>query len=281
MNTCLRLWFALCLSFFMLAAQAKNTLQNSIEPILQRGELRIAMYQHDTPPFYFTQDNTLTGLDVELMQGFANHLGIPARFLRQARTLNEAIQMVEEGKADIAICKLSITFNRAQKVLFTKPYIRLRKALLINRVLLQKQQGKRSKYEAIQTLEGKLAVIGNSSYEDYAKQRFVHMEIVPYPTWQDAVNAVRQQQVVAAFRDEVEIKKVIVDNNNDAVNVMTVVLDNDFDNKGIAVSREAGYLKYLLELYMDNLNLELTANRVLFDYPKLIEHIHRNQLKED
>ncbi|UAA37886.1 amino acid ABC transporter substrate-binding protein [Paraneptunicella aestuarii] len=250
----------------------------ALKPIYERGKLRVAMYHKDTPPFYYLNDKgELDGVDVELIKGFAQHLGLEVEFDRSAKTLNDTVFMVANGQADMAICKLSITVRRAGMVLFTKPYINLKKALLVNRVLLEKQLKGRSKQETIQDLRGTLGVIGNSSYVGYARQRFKQMEIREYPSWKEVVKAVRNQEVVAAFRDEAEIKKVILDNKNDAVHLLTVVLQEDFDPKGIALPPDGYFLKSMLDFYIQSLGLELSANKVLFNYPDVIETIHRNR----
>lgn len=244
--------------------------------LFERKVLRVAMYKRDTPPFYFVNDeNELTGVDVEIIKGFARRLGLEVEFIRHANTLDEVINIVAQGEADLAICKLSITFSRATKVLFTEPYIMLRKGLLVNRVLLQQQLNGRHKKEVIQQLKGTLGVIGNSSYVNYAKQRFNHMKIKEYGSWKEVVDAVLSQQIIAGFRDEAEIKKVILDNKDRAINLLTVVLEDDFDPKGIAIPSHANYLKALLDFYIDSIGLKLTANSVLFEYDSVIDHLNR------
>jgi len=265
-----------------LGVKSANPHAKELNEILQRNVLRVAMYGRDTPPFYyFNEENELTGIDVEIIKGFARKLGVEIQFIRTANTLNEVVDMVAAGEADIAICKLSLTFPRAKKVLFTKPYIKLRKGLLVNRLLLQKQLNKRSKKEAIQQLKGTLGVIGNSSYVAYAKQRFKYMEIKEYPTWKAVVDAVLSKKIIAGFRDEAEIKKVILDNKDHAMTLLTVVLEDDFDPKGIALPSDAYYLKALLDFYIDSLGLELTANTVLFEYDSVIEQLNRYRVSEN
>lgn len=251
---------------------------SQLQPMIERGKLTVAMYQKDVPPFYFiNNEGKLTGIDVELIKGFAAQLNLQVVFDRRAKTINDTVNMVLNGQADIAMCKLSITMERASKVLFTKPYINLRKALLINRILLQHQLNGRSKQETIQNLQGTLGVIGNSSYVGYAQKRFKQMEIKSYPSWDEVVEAVRRQQIIAAFRDEAEIKKVILDNKNDSVALLTVVLEEDYDPKGIAMNSDAFFLKHLLEFYINSLGLQLSANEVLFNYDNVISIINRNK----
>jgi ABC-type amino acid transport substrate-binding protein len=157
----------------------------------------------------------------------------------------------------------------------------LRKGLLVNRLLLQKQLGNRSKEEAIQKLNGTLGVIGNSSYVSFAKKRFKHMTIREYSSWSEVVDALLSKEIIAGFRDEAEIKKVILDNKDHAMKLLTVVLKDDFDPKGIALPSNANYLKALLDFYIDSLGLEFTANAVLFEYDAVIEHLNRYRDSEN
>lgn len=287
---CILITFIFLTSFHTLAWKneiaplAPRSLANAPElnELFDRNVLRVAIYKANTPPFYFVnKNNELTGVDVEMIKGFARKLGLKVEFIRHANTLDEVVDLVANGEADLAICKLSITFSRATKVLFTKPYIKLRKALLVNRILLQQQLNGRSKKETIQNLKGTVGVIGNSSYVNYAKQRFKHMEIKEYSSWKEVVNAVIAQEIIAGFRDEAEIKKVILDNKDRAINLLTAVLEDDFDPKGIAVPSSATYLKALLDFYIDSTGLELSANTVLFDYDSVIEQLNRYDLHNE
>lgn len=315
---------------------------DELKDLLERKVLRVAMYKGNTWPFYFQREKKggkgqLEGIDVEIIKGFARKLGLKVEFLR-TDTIDGAVDMVADGKADLAICKLSITFSRASKVLFTKPYIKLRKGLLVNRVglqLLQKKLGNLSQKETIQILAGNfcamknspyahavnkqfkqvetkecpslqkigekenalyvdfayqeftkikikqfkdwrmLGVIDNSSYVGFANQRFKQMVIREFPTWQNVIDGISSGALIAGFRDEAEIKRVIFEDKGLSVKLLTVILENDFDPKGIALPSNANYLKSLLDFYIDSLGLELTANSVIFDYDSVIAHLNR------
>lgn len=318
---------------------------DELQALLDRKVLRVAMYKGNTWPFYFQKNENgekgekgeLEGIDVEIIKGFADKLGLKVEFVR-TETIDGAVDMVADGKADLAICKLSITFSRASKVLFTKPYIKLRKGLLVNRVglqLLQKRLGNLSQKEAIQILSGNfcamknspyassvneqykqvetsecpspneprakenalyvdhayqeftkieiekfkdwrvLGVIDNSSYVGFANQRFKQMEIRELSSWQNVIDEISAGDLIAGFRDEAEIKRVIFEDKGLSVKLLTVILENDFDPKGIALPSNANYLKSLLDFYIDSLGLELTANSVIFDYDAVISHLNR------
>ncbi|MGL1957302.1 MAG: transporter substrate-binding domain-containing protein [Colwellia sp.] len=257
---------------------------NELKRLLDSKVLRVAMYKGNTRPFYFQETTDgiigeLQGIDVEIIKGFAKKLDLSVKFIR-SDTLDGAVDMVVARKADLAICKLSITFSRANKVLFTKPYIKLRKGLLVNRIelkALQEDLGNITREEAIQQLAGKLGVIEDSSYVTFANQRFKQksLEKMALASWDEIVQKVLDGKYIAAFRDEAEIKKVISDNERHAIHLLTVDLVGDYDPKGIALPLNANHLKALLDLHIDSLGLELTASSLLFDYDSVINKLNR------
>ena len=250
-----------------------NQSTNEIQEIIKRGKLTVAMYSKDTPPFYYVDKNDqLVGFDVTLIKGFAELLGVPVEFDRSSKFLNDTVDLVENHKADLAITKLSMTFKRATRVLFTEPYVNLHQSLLINRLALLKQLNGRSQEETIQQLSGKIGVVAKSSYIDYAKH-FKNMEVVGYPTWSEAVNAVHEGKITAAFRDEAEIKIILRDKPEMALALLSVVLKDADDRKGIAVAMDHNKLKNLLNYYIKSLNINLTADKIVNDYDDLTKDI--------
>lgn len=368
----------------------KFTHAKPLAPIVERGILRVAMYEQDSPPFYYAYPDTLAefrreacnpegkavpvkslndgtpfdcelyysidnsilhtesaqvgGLDVELIKGFAQKLGVKVSFLRTADSLDDVVSMVAKGEADLGISKLSITFNRTTKVLFTKPYIKLRKALIVNRTLLEQIRCDRTKEQAIQHLKGNVGVIRDSSYVTYARQRFIQdnptatakswcntkaVTVVEFDSWEEVIkrlkagtktynnqpqsiwqwthklfpgasapitnkkhntessasctglkpeercNPSERLALIAGFRDEAEIKYLIKNDKKLTQDFLTVVLENDFDAKGIALPADAYFLKFMLEVYFDSLGVKLTANNVILNYADVIQNITR------
>ncbi len=257
--------------FNLPSVQAKEELYgnepaNEIQDIIKRGKLVVAMYSKDAPPFYFVdKNNQLTGFDVVLIEGFAKLLGVPVEFDRSANFLDDIITKVQNHDADVAISKLSMTFKRASRVLFTEPNVNLHQALLINRLELTKQLHGRPQEEAIQNLSGKLGVVARSSYIDYAKH-FKNMKVVTYISWKLAVEDVREGKITAAFRDDAEIKLVLRDHPEYALDLMSVLLKDAIDPKGIAVAIDHDQLKNLLNFYLKTLDWHVTGDVMINNY---------------
>ena len=84
------------------------------------GEPLKAVIEADYPPFNLKNGNDVSGLDAELLTLFADYVKRPVEI--SIVPFHELIPAVEEGKADISISGISITEERATKVLFSKPY---------------------------------------------------------------------------------------------------------------------------------------------------------------
>lgn len=245
-----------------------------IARILKRGHLIVAMYHKDTAPFYYRDEqDKLTGIDVHLIKGFASQMGVGVTFDRSATSFKSVIDKVVEHQADLAISKLGMTFSRSMRIRYSKPYILLHQALLINRLELAKQLNGRSQSEVIRNFSGKLGVIAKSSYVDNAKTRFKKATVKAFDSWNKVVNASASGKVMAAYRDEVEIKKITRDNPDTALQFLTVVLTDAKDPKAIVVPWNSPNLLALINFYLDDLNLNLTANRILDNYDLVIQEI--------
>jgi len=250
-----------------------NEPANEIQAIIKRGKLIVAMYGQDTPPFYYTdKNNELTGIDVVLIKGFADLLGVDVEFDRSAKFLDDVVEKVEKHQADLAICKLSMTFGRAQRVLFAEPYANLHQSLLVNRLELSRQLKGRSQEETIQNLTGKIGVVAKSSYVGYAKH-FKNMEIVQYSTWEEVIDHVLHGDITAAFRDDAEVKMILRDRPDTTLHLLSVVLKDADDPKGIALSFDHRNLKDLVNFYLKSLDLNLSADKIINDYDNVIKII--------
>jgi len=155
-----------------------------IQKIIDRNKIVVAMYENDQPPFFKVNgDGQLNGFDIELARDIAKELGVEVEFNRSAKTFNQTVDMVVNKEADIVISKLSRTLVRSKRVLFTKPYITLRKGLLANRLRLAQATREIETTEFIKNLTGDIGVVSGSSYVGYAKQMFPKANIKEYPNW--------------------------------------------------------------------------------------------------
>ncbi|KQV61426.1 ABC transporter substrate-binding protein [Duganella sp. Root336D2] len=193
-----------------------------IARIVERGELVVAMYQTDSPPFYAQKDGVLRGIDIDLAQAIAGELGVKVRFDRTSATVDAVVEMVGNGQADLGISRLGRTLRRSQMVAFSTPYRMLGHAMLIHRVRFAEKYGKQPLKEALRSFEGPLGVIANTSWVEFARRDFPAAKLQPYPSWQALVEAVRHGEVLAAYRDELAVREVLEQDPRLALSLRTV-----------------------------------------------------------
>ena len=197
-----------------------------IARIVNRGELVISLLQMDNPPFFSEINGVLTGTDVDLGQLIAKELGVPVRFDRSAVTYDGVVALVAKGEADLGIGRLARTLKRAQSVHFSSSYMRLGHALLINRVRFAEIAGDKPISQVVRSFSGKISVISNSAWEEFGRRNFPMAKIVAYPTWADAVMAVKKGETVAAYRDELEVLAIVRSDPSLALTLRTVTFSD-------------------------------------------------------
>ena len=193
-----------------------------IARIIARGELIVAVLNRDTPPFVYELNGKLMGVDIELAQQVSEELKVPIRFDRSAKTYDEVVELVAMGRADLGVSKLARTLKRAKYVIFSDPYMRLEHSLLINRLSFASVARDQSVAQAVRNFNGKISVLAGSAWEEFARRNFVKATIVPYPTWAKAVEAVKKGEVVAAYRDAIEVRTIMQSDPTLALTLRTV-----------------------------------------------------------
>lgn len=257
-----------------------------LRDILERGELIVAMRGLDTPPFIMTDDRNgdrcpalaslsileaddrrLCGIDVEIAIGLARALGVKLRVDRSQSDFNDVVNLVYHGQADLAISKLSWSLNRAARLRFSQPYLRMRQSLLVNRLQLEKAARDRDKVEVIQTLAGqKVGVIKDTQYSLFAKRLFPDASIVEFPTWEMVLEAVNEGTIVAAFRDEMEVKKVVMDDPKASLALQTVAFTDTQDLIAAILPWNKPQLLSFVNGYLTLEQLDFTADEILDKY---------------
>jgi ABC-type amino acid transport substrate-binding protein len=181
-------------------------------------------------------------------------------------TFNDVVNKVRNGEADIAVSKISRTNARALVVAFSKPYVRLRHALMFNRLNLAQKSNNQDLGDYVRNFDGTLGVIENSSFALFAKQRFPKATLMPMKSWDDVVTAALDGTVDAAYRDEFEVRRIAVDQPETAINLRTVTIADVNDSIAVVVPWNATSLLGLINQVIDDRPKEMTADEVIEMY---------------
>ncbi len=243
-----------------------------LQRIMNRGNIIVAMHREDFPPL-FMHDKTgrFYGLDVSLAQDIGRHLGVGVKFNRKAETFDEVIDIVARREADVAISYLSRTLERAKRVRFTEPYLILRQAWLVNRLKAAQEKKGQDIIEILKNKDEKIGVLGGSSHIGYVKEAFPKAVMKQFKILDpDMIEAVHKGDLLAAFFDELGIKKVIRERPEISLHLQMVVLEGKEDPIAMAVLWDSVHLLSWLNLYLQTIKLDLTADKVLNQYSEIL-----------
>lgn len=241
---------------------------DDILTIQKRGKLIVAMYYLDKPPFYFVdkEGNTI-GNDPEIAEAIAKAIGLDVKveYLRTAKTFDEIIQLVHEGKADIAISKLSYTMERAKRVIYSQePYIELYAAFMINRsapssLSLSDLFSKKNGY--------KLCAIKGSSQVRVAQQLFPEVDILEAETAEETVRFLQEGQCIGSMRDNNEIRKILFDDPKLNLRYKSVILQDQKDPIFIVTDPKKPKLADFIDMLLENTqSLKLSLDQIFAKY---------------
>jgi len=177
---------------------------SDLQQILARSKLVVALVNTDYPPlFAASPTGHLEGHNISLVQDIARELGVQVEFVRTTHSFDALIDMVSRGEADIGLTT-SITLSRAQKVLFTQPYLTLKMALLLNRRKLIEHglsSGLQSLAELYHTTQS-IGMLTGSAYVVYARKHFPQAALKEYDSLPELLIAVQKGEVLAAVRND-------------------------------------------------------------------------------
>ncbi len=163
----------------------------------------------------------------------------------------------------MAISKLSRTLARTQVISFSQPYLTLKHALMLNRVKFAQITRDRPLSEVVRQFNGTLGVIAKSSFAYYARRNFPKANIVEYATWDEVLAALYKGDVVCAYRDEFEVKRVLKLNTTASLLLRTVTFKDLEDTLGIGVSTGDPTLLAFVNEFLAQRTDKLDINKVL------------------
>jgi polar amino acid transport system substrate-binding protein len=172
-------------------AGARTAHADTLEEVKKRGTLVVGM-EAAYVPYEFFKDGKITGYDPDIIDLFTGKLGVKAQLVDTA--WNGIIPALYAKKFDVIVSAMTITKERAEKVLFSMPYADASNVILLrageDRIntaddLSGKVVGVQIGSAAagiIKTFEGKLKAAGKPGYADV--KQYEH-----YPeAYQDLLN---------------------------------------------------------------------------------------------
>ena len=237
-----------------------------IAAIKKKNVLIVSMTKKDVPPFFSGDAENIRGLDVEIARRIGVLVGVPVEFRRDAESFAEVVEQVRDGRADLAVSKLSITGPRLLTVRFSDPYIKLKQAMIINRLWLSQNSQGREVHEVLRTFNGKISFIKNSSYDTFARANFPKAVYLPEDSWDTIINNVTNGKIAAGYRDEFEIKKISFEKPEAAITTKTVTISDSIDNIAVAANVNSPQLLSIVNYIIRNEYSNIDTKKLMDRY---------------
>lgn len=268
-----------------LTPEVITNLSPDVQGILQRGKIIVATRGTSTPPFimysrdgdpcdnnspnYTLADGSLLcGLDVEIGTALADALGIEVEFNTSKARFNEVADLVFTNQADLALSKLSLSLLRSTQFAISDPYVTLHQGLLINRIrLAEAASDEEDAIPVIRNLDQEVGVIRNTQYGLFARESFPKATVKEYDDWETTVAAVKNGEVMAAFRDELEVKRIVLSNPESSLRLKTAIFTDTEDQIVALVPWQNRQLLDVVNTYLNIREVHYSVDDLISKYP--------------
>jgi polar amino acid transport system substrate-binding protein len=240
-----------------------------IARILERKRLIVAVAGFPLPPFVAGDAaGKLVGYDIDLAQGMAHALGVAAGFDSSARSIEGLLALVARGEADLALSKLGTTLEGAMRLRFSRPYLTLRQALLVNRPRFAQSAGGRDPAEVAAAPDTPLGVVAHSISAEDARRRWPLARFHDYPRFDpDLADAVLAGEVLAGCGDEVEMHQILSERSDAPLRLRAAILPETRLPVAAALPRESTELLAWVDLYIETALAPVAIDELLARYP--------------
>ncbi|MDR1448763.1 MAG: transporter substrate-binding domain-containing protein [Propionibacteriaceae bacterium] len=166
----------------------------SLDQIRSSGQIRIGVFSDKAPFGYVNSAGDYAGYDVVYARRIAKDLGLDVEFVPVEAA--SRVAFLESGKADLILANFTVTAERAEKVDFANPYLKV--AL-----------GVASPDSAVvtdlsQIKDGTVIVVKGTTAETYLEKNYPELTVAKYEQYTEATSALLDGRGVAWVTDNTE-----------------------------------------------------------------------------
>lgn len=162
-----------------------------------KGTLRLGTANTGEPIAYIDSSNKMVGFDIEMAAYIAQKLDMQLEIVNME--FGALIPALGAGKIDMIASGISITEERAKKVLFSESYYDGGIAVVV-RGSVPETGNTSGKLNTVDDLKDKkIGVLLGGIHDEYAHQTYPHATVMQYKSPSDLILAVKTNKIDAAF----------------------------------------------------------------------------------
>lgn len=176
------------------SAGASDT-SRSVDDIKKAGAVNIGYFSDKAPFGYVDKDGKPAGYDVVFGNRLAKDLGVEANYI-STDGLNR-VPFLQSNKADIMLANFTVTDERAEKVDFSLPYMKIKLGIVSPESAVIK---------SVDELKGKKLIVSKgTTAETYFEKNYPEVTMVKFDSYADAYNAFLDGRGDAFSTDNTEV----------------------------------------------------------------------------
>ncbi len=205
---------------------AEKTVYRTLDEIKKSGTVKIGVFSDKAPFGYVDENGNYAGYDVYFAERIGQDLGTKVEYV----SLDPAnrVEFAETGKVDIVLANFTVTPERAEKVDFALPYMKVQLGIV---------SSEKDPINDVSDLEGtgkELIIAKGTTAETYFESNHPDVTLQKYDAYADAYNALLDGRGAGLSTDNTEVLAWASVNPGFVVNVAAL---GDVDSIAPAVAK--------------------------------------------
>ncbi len=205
---------------------AEKTVYRTLDEIRESGTVKIGVFSDKAPFGYVDENGNYAGYDVYFAERIGQDLGTKVEYV----SLDPAnrVEFAETGKVDIVLANFTVTPERAEKVDFALPYMKVQLGIV---------SSEKDPINDVSDLEGtgkELIIAKGTTAETYFESNHPDVTLQKYDAYADAYNALLDGRGAGLSTDNTEVLAWASVNPGFVVNVAAL---GDVDSIAPAVAK--------------------------------------------
>ncbi len=207
-------------------SEASEKVYRTLDEIKESGTVKIGVFSDKAPFGYVDENGNYAGYDVYFAERIAKDLGTKVEYI----SLDPAnrVEFAETGKVDIVLANFTVTPERAEKVDFALPYMKVQLGIV---------SPESDPVNDVSDLEGgdkELIIAKGTTAETYFESNHPNVKLQKYDAYADAYNALLDGRGAGLSTDNTEVLAWASVNPGFVVNVAAL---GDVDSIAPAVAK--------------------------------------------
>ena len=186
---------------------AKTSKARSLAQIKKSGTIKIAVFSDKKPFGYVDENGEYQGYDVYFANRIAKDLGVKVKFVPVEAAAR--VEVLTTGKVDLVLANFTVTKERAEKVDFALPYMKVALGIVSPKKALVTDPAQ---------LNGKTLIVAKgTTAETYFSKNYPQIKLLKFDQYSEAYNALLDGRGDGLSTDNTEVLAWAIENPSFAV----------------------------------------------------------------